>query len=172
MSTTATAIGNYLTRGLEASLANTPIEDGKLRYTVDTGRCYLDYKDDNGNLKRIRITDVIFDYTEAQIHALSDYGQNLYIANDTATAFYNVDGVWKAVGALTLVQSSEDKDYVLWFSGENDSKPLYNTGLKYNPSTNTISVGTVAATTVKVGTMVITETITEEMDHIVDFKFV
>ena len=167
-----TAIGNYLTRGLEESLATTPIEDGKVRYTMDTGRCYLDFVDKNGIAKRIRITDVEFNYTEAEILALRNPVQNIYISKDTAKLFYNVNGSWKEVGALELTQDSENKEYVLWFSSTDSSDPKYNTGLTYNPSTNTLSVDNIVATkSVKVGNLVITETFTEERDHIVDFDF-
>lgn len=171
---TITSIGNYLTRGLEASLINTPIEDGKLRYTMDTGRCYLDYLNENNEPKRVRITDVEFEYTESQILAMNNPVQNIYISKDTGKGFCNVNGVWKEIGGLTLskAEASDDNDYVLWFSGIDGKDPLYSTGLKYNPSTNTMSVGHVIATSIKVGNMLITETVTEEMDHIIDFAFV
>lgn len=163
------AIDKCLTRGLQASLALTPIEDGKLRYTTDTGRCYLDFKDDEGNLKRVRITDVEFDYTEEQILALTSYKQKLYIAADTAAAFYNIGGTWQRVGGVTLAKDSSDKNYVLWFSSEDGDQPLYNTGLTYNPSTNTISVDHIVVQSVTVGNMTITETVTDENDYLVDF---
>jgi len=169
---TITSIGNYLTRGLEASLINTPIEDGKLRYTMDTGRCYLDYLNENNEPKRVRITDVEFEYTESQILALNNPVQNIYISKDTGKGFCNVNGVWKEIGGLTLSKTSDDNDYVLWFSGIDGKDPLYSTSLKYNPSTNTMSVGHVIATSIKVGNMLITETVTEEMDHFIDFAFV
>ena len=167
-----TKFSKYLTRGLQASLANTPIEDGKLRYTTDTGRCYMDFKDENGNLKRIRINDVEFDYTESQILALIPTSDKLYIANDTATAFYYVNGSWMRVGGVTLKKDSSNKNYMLWFSSEDGTQPLYNTGLTYNPSTNTISVANIVATeSIKVGNMIITETIDDENNHVVDFDF-
>ena len=171
---TITSIGNYLTRGLEASLINTPVEDGKLRYTMDTGRCYLDYLNENEEPKRVRITDVEFDYTEEQILAMNNPVQNIYISKDTGKGFYNVNGVWKEIGGLTLskAEATDDNDYVLWFSSIDGKDPLYSTGLKYNPATDTISAGNVIANSIKVGNMLITETVTEEMDHIVDFTFV
>lgn len=160
---------NCLTRGLQASLATTPIEDGKLRYTTDTGRCYLDFEDEDGELKRVRINDVEFDYTENQILNLTNYKQKLYISSDTGAAFYNINGTWKRVGGVTLTKDSSDNKYVLWFSSEDGVQPLYNTGLTYNPSTNTISVDNIVVQTITVGNMTISETITEERDYLVDF---
>ena len=46
-----------LSKGLESSLASTPIEDGKIRYCTDTGRVYLDQKSD-GHESRIRLSDI------------------------------------------------------------------------------------------------------------------
>lgn len=163
-------LDNCLTRGLQASLALTPIEDGKLRYTTDTGRCYLDFKDEDGTLKRVRITDVEFDYTESQILNLTNYKQKLYIAADTAACYYNINGTWKRVGGVTLTKDSSDKNYVLWFSSEDGVEPLYNTGLTYNPSTNTISVSNIVVETATIGNMTITTSITEERDYLVDFE--
>ena len=161
----------YLTRGLQASLANTPIEDGKLRYTIDTCRLYMDFLDGN-TLKRIRINDVEFGYTESQILALNSTSEKIYISSDTSAAFYNVNGSWMRVGGVTLKSDSTNKDYVLWFSSEDGVQPLYNTGLKYNPSTNTISVGHVVAESVTIGNMIIIETTDADLNHIVDFDFV
>ena len=171
---TITSISKYLTRGLEASLANTPIEDGKLRYTIDTGRCYLDYMNENNELKRVRITDIEFDYTEDQILTMTNPVQNIYISSDTGKGYCNVNGIWKEIGGLALskAEATDDNDYVLWFSGANGKDPLYSTGLKYNPATGTMSIEHIVSTSIKVGNMLMIETVTEEMDHIIDFTFV
>ena len=166
-------ITNYLTRGLESSLDKTPIEDGKLRYTVDTGKCFLDYVGEDNIPVRIRISDIVFGNTEVEIKAIVNPMQKLYISSDTAKVFYNINGSWKEVNALKLVENSDNSNKVLWFSSTEDSSPMYNTDLAYNPSTNTLSVSNiVVANSIKIGNMMITETVTEEMDHIVDFVIV
>ena len=51
------------TKGLQSALNNTPIEDGKLRFTTDTGRLYLDIVE-GGNKSLARISAIEDVYTE------------------------------------------------------------------------------------------------------------
>lgn len=171
------ANGKYekmLSRGLKSSLSATPIEDGKLRYTTDTGECFLDFKDPTDtSLKRVKISDVVFGYTEAQIKALNKYQEKLYVATDTAAMLYNTGSGWMRVGGATLAQDFQNKNYVLWFSDPSDEQPKYNTGITFNPSTNTLSTGAVVVSkSITVGHMIITDELTDENDHNVDFDFV
>lgn len=163
----------FLTRGLEASLPTTPIESGKLRYTVDAGRCYLDYLDPSDNqLKRVRISDIVDNLTEAQILAkTSGIYPKIYIAKDSGAAYYNANGKWVKIGPATLKSDSTNSDRVLWFSAADGSGPMYKTALTYNPGTETLKVKNLTVSgTLKVGSLTITDTVDANSDHIFDFK--
>lgn len=164
-----------LTKGLKTSLSSTPIEDGKLRYTTDTGECFLDFKDSkDGTLKRLKISDIVFGYKEAEIKYLKTPLENkLYLASDSAAMLYYTGSNWMRVGGATLSEDSQNKDYVLWFSSPDSEQPMYNTGITFNPSTNTLSTGSVVVSkSITIGKLVITDELTEENDHNVDFDFV
>lgn len=74
----STSFTKILTKGLQSNLANTPIENGKLRFAYDTGRVFLD----NNNI-RVEITDFCKDYTEAGIKSILSPLPKVYIASDT-----------------------------------------------------------------------------------------
>lgn len=162
-----------LTKGLKASLSSTPIEDGKLRYTTDTGECFLDFKAADNSLNRIKISDVVFGYKELEIKALSPSQTKLYVATDTAAMLYSTGSKWMRVGGATLAPDSQNKEYVLWFSDTDGEQPKYNTGITYNPSTNTLSTGAVVVShSITINHLKITDELTDENDHNVDFDFV
>lgn len=73
---------NQLTRGIQSALDKTSIDDGKLRFTIDTGRLYLDNEDN-----RIEITDFITEYTEEEILATLAPLPKFYFAKDTHSIF-------------------------------------------------------------------------------------
>ena len=61
--------GDYVkvfTKGLQSALESTSIENGKLRFTVDSGRLYLDH-----NTSRIAISGVVTGFTDSEIRNLS-----------------------------------------------------------------------------------------------------
>ena len=71
-----------LTKGLQSSLNNTSVENGKLRFVTDAGRLYLD--DSNS---RKEISNVVTGMTEAQILGQLIYLPKLYMASDTLHLF-------------------------------------------------------------------------------------
>lgn len=161
-------MGNYskfLTKGLEASLATTKIENGKLRYTTDTGKCFLDIDD-----KRIQITDINIDYTEAQIKTLtSGITNKIYVAKDTGAIYTYIDSKFIKIGPLSLSSNSANTDYVLWFSGTKDKDPKYSANLKYNPYSKTFKVTNINVTKAVIGNMTISSTKDSNGNITVDF---
>ena len=171
-----------LTRGLQSSLNSTKIEDGKLRFTYDTGKLYLDIveesEDPSYTGERIRISDIEFSYTEAQIlNILAPLSNKLYIANDTGRAMVFIGSNWVDIGPTTIVQSgktsSDNADLVIWFSDIATQQPKYSS-ITYNPYTDEFKVPkVVASTSVKVDNMVITSTLQSDNTHKrIDFTFV
>lgn len=78
-------MNNYnqiLTKGLKSALLNTTVESDKLRLTTDTYELYFD----NGNT-RIKISDIIKDYTEEEIKSLLAPLPKLYLSSDTHKLF-------------------------------------------------------------------------------------
>jgi hypothetical protein len=82
-----------LSKGIQSSLP--PIEDGKLRFTIDTGKLFLDHKD-----KRIEITDFIKTLTEDQILSIIAPSPKVYISKDTNKMFmFNEESSqWECIG--------------------------------------------------------------------------
>jgi len=74
-----------LTKGPESALP--VVEDGKLRFTIDTGRLFVD----GSNNARTEITDFVKGLTESEIKSqLSPLASKIYIASDTGKLFiYN-----------------------------------------------------------------------------------
>ena len=78
-------MSNYnqiLTKGLKSALLNTTVGSDKLRLTTDTYELYFD----NGN-SRIKISDIIGDYTEEEIKSLLAPLPKLYLSSDTHKLF-------------------------------------------------------------------------------------
>lgn len=71
-------MSSNLTRGLQTTLDETPIEDGKIRFAVDTGRLYIDSEHD-----RIPITDVVYGLTYAEIIAQERPLPKVYLTSDS-----------------------------------------------------------------------------------------
>lgn len=168
MSVTPASYAQFLTRGPEDNLDGTAIQDGKLRYTTDTGRLYLDVG--NGvSGTRIRISDVDNSYTQAQILSLQNPLPKLYIASDTGRGFFYVEATstWVDFGSITLTSDSTNADRVIWFSGTTDNQPKYQSNLKYNPSTETLKTPKLT-----VGGMNVTVTVDpEDGSHTTTFSF-
>ena len=146
-----------LTKGLESSLATTPVVEGKLRYTTDTGRLYMDLN----NNTRIRISDVIYEYTESYI--LNDILaplQKIYVASDTGRAYIYINDAWVNIGPIKVTAASGSSDLMIWMSdGTDGDEANYATGLKYNPSTNTFKTPNAEVSTkLSVGDLEITDT--------------
>lgn len=76
-------ISSNLTRGTQAAIDRTPVEHGKLRWSTDTQRLFMDY-----NNIRIEYTDIIRGLTDAQIKNLSKPADKIYVATDTHYLYY------------------------------------------------------------------------------------
>lgn len=72
-----------LSRGLQSAVDNTPIEDGKLRFAVDTARLYLDLANE-----RIEFTDFIPGLTRQEIVNLEAPLPKMYLSSDTHELLY------------------------------------------------------------------------------------
>lgn len=70
------------TKGLKSALLNTAIVADKLRLTIDTHELYFD----NGE-SRVKISDIIIDYTEEEIKSLLAPLPKLYLSSDTHKLF-------------------------------------------------------------------------------------
>lgn len=94
MSNNATTYNRILTRGLESELPLN-VDDGKLRFTTDTGKIFLDC-----GSSRIEFTDFIKDKSEQQILQTQNPLPKIYLSNDTSKLFY-YDQSWKTINAST-----------------------------------------------------------------------
>ena len=72
----------FLTRGKQNTINNTPIEDGKLRFGVDSRRLFLDTYQE-----RIEITDFVKGLTYAEMTALYSPLPKIYQAVDTGRCY-------------------------------------------------------------------------------------
>ena len=83
-----------LTKGPESILPS--IEDGKLRFTTDTGRLFID-----GDNTRTEITDFVKGLTEAEIKSqLAPLTNKIYIASDSnKMLYYNITNGWMNINS-------------------------------------------------------------------------
>lgn len=75
-----------MTRGYQETIDNTAIQDGKIRFAVDSGRLFFDV----GNSLRIEVTDYIKGLTLSDIANLKNPLPKLYLTADTHQ-FYMYD---------------------------------------------------------------------------------
>ena len=140
----ANTYDKLLTRGTSANLVNTSIEDGKIRFTTDNGKMYVDYV--NGALsKRFPITDVIMGNTEAQILNLQNPDDKLYVASDTNKILFYESSAWESVVSSTPVMTYNEYDQlpeskltdgILRYISDSYGAPVDNTvvGTDYDPA--------------------------------------
>ena len=154
-------IKRILSKGLESSLANTPIVDGKLRYCTDTGRVYLDQEVD-GNKSRIKLSDIEDIYTEEQLSELiAPSTTKIYVAKDTHRLYKYSNGEWFDLsGVLPKLADPNIEDRYIWFGETNDTAPLYDKDLSYNTSTKTLKVNNIEVSTIN-GLKITTESISD-----------
>ena len=89
-----------LSKGIEADLP-VQIKEGKLRFTTDTKRLFLDT-----NGERIEFSDFIKGMTETQIKGILAPLPKIYLASDTKTLWY-YDSGWKTIeSASTYTEES------------------------------------------------------------------
>lgn len=127
------------TKGYQSSLDSTEIEDGKLRFTTDTGRLYLDIVE-NSNGKRVRISDIEDSLTEDEIAAILAPLPKIYLAKDTHKAYVFADSRWYDISRVMPQElnkkAATESDYYLWFSGPDAEQPEYDKDIKYDINTN------------------------------------
>lgn len=87
------AYEQHLTRGLQEAIESTPIEDGKLRFSVDQARLFLDLKDE-----RIEFTDFVKGLTRDEILLLENPLPKIYLAADTLQFMIYHAGIWRTFG--------------------------------------------------------------------------
>ena len=104
----ASTYSRILTKGYHSALASTPIEDGKLRFTVDTGQIFLD-----DNNERVEISDFIKIDTEAEILSTLAPLPKFYYARDTKRFLMYVNGEWEVVAEKNsdTVQNASTAQY-------------------------------------------------------------
>ena len=73
-----TTYKKILTKGYQSSLDETPIEEGKIRWTVDTAQLFLDHDD-----TRMEITDFVKGLTEEKIRSTLAPLPKIYLSSDT-----------------------------------------------------------------------------------------
>ena len=98
-----------LTRGIYSALEDTPVEDGKLRFTTDTGDLYLDNGDgDKGD--RVKITDIVTGKKEEELNSELAPLPKVYLTSDTHKLMVRgEDQKWYA-NASTADNATNDKN--------------------------------------------------------------
>lgn len=80
--------GPIMSRGYQSSIDNTPIENGKLRFAIDSARLFMDLEN-----SRIEFTDFVRGLTYNEIVSLSRPLGKIYLSSDThqilSYDFYN-----------------------------------------------------------------------------------
>lgn len=96
--TDASTYASILSKGYRASLDDLELDEGKLRFTEDTGEIFLDLEDERIQIAR----DVVTDKTESQILASTTAFEKMYLASDTHRLYYPEVGestvTWNCIG--------------------------------------------------------------------------
>lgn len=87
------AYDQNLSRGLQSAINETPIEDGKLRFAVDTARLFLDLKNE-----RVEFSDFIRGLTRKEIMSLNEPLPKMYMTSDTHELLFYHAGEWISFG--------------------------------------------------------------------------
>ena len=126
MSINSTTYKKVLSKGKESNLPE--IEDGKLRFTTDTGKLFLDYDD-----KRIEISDLVKGLTRDQIINTENPLPRLYLSSDTNELyFYNQE--WHSIGG----GNASTADYAINAATANYAKDaLYAQAASYSTDSGT-----------------------------------
>lgn len=165
---------SILTKGLQSSLATQEIEDGKLRFTTDTGRLYLDIKEEESPGSRVLISETVDLYTEYEIFNLLAPLPKVYVAKDTHRAYVNDGLYWYDLAAVQPTATVvENQNKVIWFSETTDNQPVYDANLHYNPSTQLLTAPNIKATVGYIGNMRIQNTLNaDNISHTVTIDFI
>lgn len=84
----------HLSRGLQETIDKTPIVDGKLRFSVDQARIFIDLANE-----RIEFTDFVKGLTVNEIKALTNPLPKMYLSSDTHQFMMYHAGKWITYGA-------------------------------------------------------------------------
>ena len=112
----ATTFNRILSKGIESELPK--VVDGRLRFTTDTGRLFLD----NGN-ERVEISDFVKGQTSTQITGTLAPLPKFYLASDTNVLYFYAGGQWNTVKAA----NASTADYSNNASTANYAKNAINT---------------------------------------------
>jgi len=118
-----------LTRGNESALPST-ITDGKLRFTTDTHKLFLD----NGN-ERIEFTDFVKGLTTQQIKAIAAPLPKFYLSSDEGTLWFHDGTNWKSLVADKAVGDKNGNDITTTYA------PLSSPALTGAPTTPDVAAG-------------------------------
>lgn len=70
-------MSSYLSRGLQENIDKTPINNGKIRFALDSARLFIDTVSE-----RIEITDIVKGLTRSEIEALESPLPKVYLSSD------------------------------------------------------------------------------------------
>lgn len=166
---------SILTKGLQSALAHQAIEDGKLRFTTDTGRLYLDIKEEGTDGERILISETVDIYTEYQIfNEILAPLPKVYVAKDTHRAYVSDALHWYDLAAIKLAPTvAENSNKVIWFSDTTDEQPAYDADFHYNPSTQLLTTPNIKAEVGYIGNMRIQNALNaDNTSHTVTIDFI
>ena len=96
----------YLTRGPESKLNELPVLDGKLRFTTDTGRLFMDLDG-----IRLEISDFIKTYTEEEIKNIITPLPKIYLSRDTLKFFVYANNKWNCIDKASHAVNADTSTY-------------------------------------------------------------
>lgn len=116
-----------LTRGSQSKIDSTPIEDGKLRFGIDSGRLFVDSKN-----ARVEITDFVKGLSYQEIISLQSPLRKLYLSTDThQILMYNFyTEKWEIFGSadvcITNLKFLDDGSLLVTFGANGETKIVKN----------------------------------------------
>ena len=117
----------HLSRGLQEDIDNAPIIDGKLRFSVDEARIFMDLQGE-----RVEFTDFIKGLTKNEILALTNPLPKMYLTSDTYQFMMYHAGEWITYGAGAVDSSGQiiDQTYIkeLHYDENGNLVKTYGTG--------------------------------------------
>ena len=124
-------MSSLLTRGYQSTINSTQIEDGKIRFAVDSGRLFIDSEHN-----RIEITDFVKGLNYREILALSDPLPKMYLSADTHQfmIYDTAENKWISYsGADFVAKSLADKN-------GNDIDKTYISNIDFDQNGNIIII--------------------------------
>lgn len=88
-------MSSNLVRGSQASIDESAIEEGKIKFAIDSARLFID-----SGSERIEITDIVYGLKYSEIKELSSPLMKIYLSSDTRQLLvYNFQlGEWESFG--------------------------------------------------------------------------